>query len=402
MKIKYSIGFVCFVIGLAVCFSVSCVGPDKPMAEKKQADENKTTSGSNPSKRVLPPYARNFNDGARYLSGMPPLQGTTVDSSLLKSASWIQFASALDKNWKKFDSTKLARYKSWRDQELKEINTSAHTLFYPFSGPDLVHAVTFFPAAEKYILIGLEPVGSFPDFGNGKTDSLDNFLNSVNRSLFAILNFSFFRTKSMAKDLKGKELDGTLPILLLFLERTGNTVMDVKTFSLDTSGFAGYKVLSGNEKNAGVEIDYFGGDSIPRKLMYFSVNLHNSSLEKNNAFMKFLRQQRNIVTYLKSASYLMFKNHFSIIRGYILANSRCVLQDDSGIPYRFFSNDNWDVQLYGTYTKPLPMFSAHFQQDYKNAYSDSLKIKKLDFGIGYIYKNNKSNLLLATLRRKNA
>jgi hypothetical protein len=69
-------------------------------------------------------------------------------------------------------------------------------LFYPFSGPDILHAQTFFPEADKYVMIGLEPVGSLPEFKKEETDSLDAYYNKVNTSLNAILKFSFLEQKA--------------------------------------------------------------------------------------------------------------------------------------------------------------------------------------------------------------
>ena len=53
------------------------------------------------------------------------------------------------------------------------------------------------------------------------------------------------------------------------------------------------------------------------------------------------------VTLLKAASYLMHSDNFSQVRGYLLAHSKVILEDDSGIPYRFFSNNKWNVRFVG-------------------------------------------------------
>jgi len=61
--------------------------------------------------------------------------------------------------------------------------------------------------------------------------------------------------------------------------------------------------------------------------------------------------------------------NFSTIRGLVLAKSAAVLQDDSGIPYRYFDAANWRVQLYGNYEKPYGSFAWLEQPDLRKAYA---------------------------------
>ncbi len=104
-------------------------------------------------------------------------------------------------------------------------------------------------------------------------------------------------------------------------------------------------------------------------------------------------QEGEMITYVKSASYLMHKSHFSAVRNLIIDKSNYVLEDDSGIPLKFFDAKTWQPFLYGTYSGTIPMFSGFYQKDLKSAY-DSLSHKSLDFGIGYKHKMGQSNLLL--------
>jgi len=43
-----------------------------------------------------------------------------------------------------------------------------------------------------------------------------------------------------------------------------------------------------------------------------------------------------VTSYFKATSYMTHKAQFSMIRDQVLAKSDAILQDDSGIPYRFF------------------------------------------------------------------
>jgi hypothetical protein len=72
----------------------------------------------------------------------------------------------------------------------------------------------------------------------------------------------------------------------------------------------------------------------------------------------------------------------------ILTKSQFILQDDTGIPFRYFKEKNWEIHLYGQYAKPIKDFSGVEQQDLKAAYQDKNKIKRLPFHLGYHYGSN--------------
>jgi hypothetical protein len=124
------------------------------------------------------------------------------------------------------------------------------------------------------------------------------------------------------------------------------------------------------------------------------VNLSDKSLAENQAFLTFLGSLRGTATLLKATSYMVHKEDFSIIRERVLAKSVAVLQDDSGIPYRFFAAPAWTVQLYGSYVRPYGSFRWLQQADLRAAYQ-SAGPKPLGFRIGYGYGKVPSNLLFA-------
>ena len=62
-----------------------------------------------------------------------------------------------------------------------------------------------------------------------------------------------------------------------------------------------------------------------------------------------------------------------------------LVQDDSGIPYKYFVDGKWNINLYGVYKRVLPIFRSYIQRDMIAAYNDSTKLitSNLPFGIGY-------------------
>ena len=139
----------------------------------------------------------------------------------------------------------------------------------------------------------------------------------------------------------------------------------------------------------------------------FAVNIQNDPyLSRGGLFAKGLKTRTDLVaylngidiksTYLKSASYLMHRPTFSIIRNLILNKSQHLLQDDSGIPIKYFDSNIWDLTYYGNYSYPIPLFKERHQEDLKEVYLNKDKTKPLPFGIGYQFRRGTSNLMRAS------
>lgn len=145
-----------------------------------------------------------------------------------------------------------------------------------------------------------------------------------------------------------------------------------------------------------MEIDFStDGSSEIHRLFYFSVNMADERLRDNAGFLTFVAKLKPSTTYFKATSYMIHKTEFSVIRNHVLANSAAILQDDSGIPYRFFAGPRWRVALLSDYEKPYGSFRWLEQADLRKAYGGVDK-KPLAFNIGYGFYRIPSNLLLAT------
>jgi hypothetical protein len=320
------------------------------------------------------------------------------------SKEYREFSGSFSRRWTEFDSSRILRLKEFRDKELTKEISSKPTLFYPFSGPDILYADLFFPQAEKFILVGLEPVGTLPDLGAG-SDSLKDYYNKLNSSLNAILKFSFFRTESMSKDLKNAEVDGTLHLLLLFLSRTGNSIVSARPVTIDSLGNKEYlpsfeALKTGKLKTKGVEVVFKTDDNKVKELNYFSLNVVDPMLKRNAGFKHYLENLEDFDVYLKGASYLLHKTYFSIVRNTILDKASTIVQDDSGIALHYFEKTKqpWDFKLYGQYTKPISLFKKEYQKDLDSLYKKQ-GATPLGFGIGYNFKDKNSNLMVAKSKR---
>jgi hypothetical protein len=341
------------------------------------------------------------NNTARFIAGIAQ-DNENEFKNLENNTYWVNYSSNLNKRFKTLDSTRYSKMRTWRDLELKEINTSTEKLFYPFSGPDFLNAYTFFPHAKEYTLLALEPPGKLPSANEISQDTSHVYFNSVENGLKAILSFSFFRTEAMEKDFASKELNGTVHLISLFAARTGNKIVSVVPANIDSLGNIVQREKCDCEVR-GFQMKF--EDAVTHELKtlnYFSLDVSDEALAKNKCFRNYVSSIEGVTTYLKSASYLMHLWNFSFIRNTILNRSQYVLQDDSGIPLKFFRDTTWNKTFYGTYDKPISLFKNKFQETVFKTYNDSvskLSVRKLPFGIGYDYKPNESNLML--FRKKN-
>ena len=383
---------------LLFSINIGCSSNVDPKVKNTQGIQKNidTTTISKPIATVN----RNTNPNriAKFIAGLEQIDSNEL-THLQSRSDWKNFKMVFDSLWFKMETNRLNKQKDWVKENMKAITPEVDFLFYPFSGADFLNSNVFFPNAKKTIMIGLEPAGTLPDMNKFSKDSLDKYFNNIRNSLYSILKFSFYRTNSMAKDFKSEDINGTLPNILIFLARNGNDVIDVEPTTIDAKGNLKIKKFSDfkKSKNKGVKITYCSNKSDTlRELYYFSGDISNLGFKNDSSFYVYLNSLDFEATFLKSASFLMHKDYFSYIRNIILNKSEYILQDDSGVPFRFFQNKTWQTKVFGTYDKPISLFSNYFQKDFKDAYKDSTKVGKLPFGIGYDWKPNQSNLTLAT------
>jgi hypothetical protein len=269
-------------------------------------------------------------------------------------------------------------------------------VFYPFSGPDALMPIVFFPKNAAYVMVALEPPGTLPTLKQLSRGDLNVKLTDVRKTVSSLLGRSFFITREMDRQLRGQVHDGLFPTILSLVVRTGHTVLGYKFVRFSDKGEIidrGHEV-STKASDKGVEIDFStDADNSVHKMFYFSVNLDNEHMDKNSAFLAYLASLKDVTSYFKATSYMIHQNGFSAIRNAVLEHSQAVLQDDSGIPYKFFTGGAWRVTLYGAYSQPYGSFRYLIQPDLRQAYATDAK--PLAFRIGYGFSKAPSNLLFA-------
>jgi hypothetical protein len=350
--------------------------------------------------------ASDLAETARFLAG----KGVAADSRLAhhaRSESYTDYAEQIRSGWKQFQQPNLERMRAWWKHHAPR---KSSTVLYPFSGPDIGNALAFFPDADTYVLFGLEAPGAIPDLEAMQPAAIDAGLTELGSSLSTLFQVNYFFTKAMEKKLGTGSFNSVAGLLLFSLAMSDCDVTGARRIAIDRGGaLVGGSTAddtSTRSRIPGIEITFRQRGRDEQTLRYFMVNVADASLAKSSrAFVPYLKSQGPFVTMIKAASYLMHKEgvrepvHFEQIRSLILDQSTFVLQDDSGVPLRFFARGTWKLQFHGRYEAPTTEFAKYTQRDLEvemHRYSTGT----LPFTYGYAHKQGEANLMTAERARQ--
>jgi hypothetical protein len=327
------------------------------------------------------------NDVARFLAGLEPAADSPL-APLARDPSWQQHAKALDAAWARLEETRLTKIRAWSAANL---TAPQPTVLYMFSGPDYLYVDAFFQDRTTYVMSGLEPIGAVPTISSVPRRALSGALGGLRASVGTALNYSFFITAHMQRSLRSSNLNGVLPVIYLFLARSGKTVQDVSLLAVDKDG----AVVAAGTKDAtpGVKIVFTGREGKVQTIYYFQTDLSDSGVRRSG-FLKFCEQFGKADVFIKSASYLLHNNNFAIVRAFLLERGAAIVQDDTGIPVRYFQTADWQLQPFGRYLGPIAVFPGMYQKGLGDIFRKS-NPPRLEFGVGYRWRPQESNLLLA-------
>lgn len=331
--------------------------------------------------------AVNPNDTARLLAGIPPAENSPL-AAVTRTPGWRSHAAIMDKAWASFEHRQVTRIRVWAAATLQ---ARRPVMFYMFGGPDFIHADAFFPEASVYVLSGLEPIGPLPDISRLPEGTLAASLGALRQSLNNYLQYGYFITSEMGTQFRTRKLSGVLPVLYVFLARSGKTIHQTRFVTLNGRGET--VPVRGKRKPAGVKITYSGPDGRSRTLFYFRTDISNAGLRKS-AFLKFCKKLGQGDALIKSASYLLHLGNFSKVREFLLGRSATIVQDDSGIPLKYFTPNSWRLRPFGQYAAPIEEFKRHYQSDLAQLFQSG-RAQKVNFGIGYHWHPQRTNILVA-------
>jgi hypothetical protein len=338
------------------------------------------------------------DDAARFLAG---LRGRPDGwfAGLERTPAWQAYASRLDRVWSDLEQHQFQPVREFQKRELSAIHSNSSFLFYPFSGPDVLYPRLFFSNCRLVVMAGLEPVGSLRALYSYREGNIQSALRGWSQSLSSLFCRSFFVTGEMDREFRGRVADGLLPMILLLLARGGHRIDQIVYGRLSPAGefVAEGDSTPGAERlpDAGIEIAFHReSEATTRTLYYFSTDLAKG-FGQDPRFALFLRRLGSSDTLIKSASFLPHWRMCDAIRDFILQHSNLILQDDTGVPFRQLEALNWDVQLFGKYSRPDRPFQREYQPDLAKAFDVKASVRQLGFSLGYGAGRRPSSLMLA-------
>lgn len=333
------------------------------------------------------------NEIARYLAGLVPSPQSGIQP-LTQEPAWVTHAEQMNAAWARLESTQLEPVRVWSASHLQPPHP---TLLYMFGGPDYLYARNFFPDARTYVLAGLEPPGRVLNLSRLSAEDRQLGLERLRESLKTVFDTSFFVTADMLKDLQGHAFSGVLPLLYLFLARSGMEITEVRHVGLKEDGETFVMPGPARVRPNGLEVLFKDPQrQAERRLIYFSIDLSDAALG-DGAFLKFLERLGPADAFFKSASYLPQAENFSRIRNAVLTQSGRILQDDTGPLLSAFDRATWKLTPFGTYTRPIQMFDWTFQPALAQLFQRGSP-GPVTFRLGYGYGIDTTGVVLATRR----
>jgi hypothetical protein len=349
-------------------------------------------------RRALPVWSADPDDLAKFLAGVP-LPSESSLSAWQRSPQYSAHIEALARLSRNYDRNYFSKMRSWSSAELAPRIPMNLPVYYFFGGPDAVSVIALFPDAPVYILGGLESVGSVAAPNTLTPEALTEGLDHLRKSAESVLSFGHFITKDMKAQLDRTAFRGVLPLIYTFIALAGCHVVSTKYVGVGSDGIvrdygepapASGRILPA----ARIEFRRDAASSV-QTLYYVQANLADDALKSNNGVLRWTSRFGVGNVYLKAASYLLHEPYFSRIRTFLLGQAASVLQDDSGIPLRFFRGGDWRLWFFGVYSGTLSIFSKYYQNDLQAAFATPAMALNLPFGTGYKWRAGESNLLLA-------
>ncbi len=196
---KFSVLYFVFVAALIIS---ACTGKKDGRSEKLADSLRRVDSlakiDSATMAAELVQKDTTLDNTARFIAGLPQLSSNSL-SALQKDKYWIDFQTSMDANWKKMLDTRLVKMEKWEQEVFSRSVNDSLKLFYPFSGPDFLHANYLYPRTKEYVMAALEPIREVPSLDKLSEKDRDRFLDSLGRSLREHLQQKLFHHQPHAK-----------------------------------------------------------------------------------------------------------------------------------------------------------------------------------------------------------
>ena len=344
-------------------------------------------------------YNRRATATAQILAGITPNPADPALKGVVESEAFKEHQQWMTTSWNQVRN-RIQTMDAWRTHEIKIPGAQKKNLLYPFSGPDLLNAYVFFPDHARYVFFSLERPGTLPDLESVTPAQFSKLLQDVRSAFHDIFERNYFITSYMTKQLTTPWIRGTVPVMATMLALMNRRIIRIEPLDLFPDLTHAYELPDAKRPPVlmrAVRIDFASatnGAGI-QQLYYVSLDAADKALEFYPDFLSWVSQYKPATVLIKSASYLLHDHQFSKTRTMLLDAADVLVQDDTGIPFRFISQNPWQVKLYGRYHRPIRPMRYGYQKDLEAAFNSRQEQNSLPFPFGYHWRGQQSGLIVA-------
>jgi hypothetical protein len=297
------------------------------------------------------------------------------------------------------------------------------TVVYPFGGGDLLTALTVYPDARDVTTLSLEHAGDprrLPELVNRK--ALAESLELIRATASGLLNANDSKTENLMKGQRG-EIPGQLAFFMLGLAVHGYEPVQLRYFWINADGTLHYvtpaDVAAVEKENAKLlraawtapdfsrafsnsELVFVKRGADPtgerRVHRHIAFDLSDGGLKKNPGLILSLEAKGPVAAMTKAASYLLWNDAFSTIRGYLLRQMVFMVSDSTGVPPRLATAAGFTQETWGSFAGSFLPASERINDDFRKLWAQHPK-NRLKFRFGYIDSASQYHLLVT---RRNA
>lgn len=238
---------------------------------------------------------------------------------------------------------------------------------YPFGGADLLHALAVFPNAERITTLSLEHVGDPRAVATMDAGKLTKNMKQQHAFIIKLFQVNHNRTVDL-QELNASPVPAPLVFALTALDLYGYEPVDARWFDIGSSGEVVYLTPSAiaafdktpaakkqKDRNAffgNVELRFkkAGVANAPVQVWrHMRANLHDEHMA-NSPVAAYIRAQGTISAMTKAASYLIWRDDFSIIRNTLLDQMVWMISETSGIAPFHASEKGFKQEVWGRFT----------------------------------------------------
>ena len=360
------------------------------------------------------PEAKEVNDAARLLAGLPALADQDSNKKWRSEDFWKAHKTGMDKMWKEFSSKRGIKVRKWAATEVADVE-STPVVFQPFGGPDFTFSHLMFPNAETFVVCGKAPCIDVPKFAEVTPDIMAETIFNLRSSSAALLKVDREKEVKAPQDPQAPQatrqvMPGALPMLLALAARTGHIVESVELMPTDEASpapvapgeipldpmAAAKAAASRSHPSSACVITLRTGDGKQRRLFYFQQDLSDEGLPGDAALFKYLNKQDRVVVVVNETGHELHQTNTLRLQQYIAKHAVALIQDPSGVPYRHFSEDAWNIHRYGSYAGAPSEFRQFDQPELIAAYNDKTsQPDPLPFGTGKLGKEMPAAIMIA-------